>query len=1099
MPFRISKRTILGSILCVGLDAASIACGQTVPERVNLAKFQKATSSSHSQTYRAEYATDGIVNNFHSFRTGATGPHWLEIQWPRTVTLASAHLYLGLDNLFDSSRVLLNFQFQYHDGTAWVDVPGGAVSNNTQTEVNLIFSQAVNASRFRLWSGDSGSRVIREVAMFPPNPSGGVEQGYAIGTDLALSLSHLRPTEASSILSGGYFPKHAVDGLVNDASRWVSTNTAGQSIEVDLLSDHGIASAHVYTGLGETLPQSNFKLQSWNINTAAWDDIPGATITGNTSNALVIPFSSTVTTSRVRLLNTSASFTRVKELLLFPPREGGYPLGQDVKTNAPFTAKWDDYSDTSYRIRCGISDGRLLGVYDDAVRFSSGTRSRPELGWQLLLNHRDGSYRIRHEATGKCLATADIVSTSGTPVVIEDYSGMPHQDWFLQPVDATHFRIVNLYSGLALQTQGDLWTPGNPMVVRPVSSSDLQRWRSQDPIHFPKKGIAASGSNFTGTSQTWMENSWQLLNGSATSWSYSWGRPSRTAFPFMTPNHTYNPMQWGDFSWAHSTSSAASGPIDLLRGELQSSSGPTHVMGFNEPDREDQGMISESEAARRWPRLEALGTPLVAPVPANINGSWQQEFSAQADLRGLRRDYTAVHWYANPDATSLINFLQNTYNNTGRPIWLTEFSSVSWTGTGNWTRGSNFNFLAEFMWRAESLPWLKRYSLFQYREGSGSGTDNSNAPRSNTRNADGTLTAFGELYAGWDGITEVLEHKPYHLHNRAMYRRVRNPAPSTPADLITAADPDTPSSGTQWYLIPGNTTNTVRIVSRNDGRRIRYFTGTTVGMVAATNFTGQSEWRLVPDQHGWYFIEHPQSNTRLQMNSSGTLIHGLITGNTDPFRWRFVVPAVIENSAPVLASIPSQTVAAGSALHFTAAATDSDLPANPLTFSLIDAPSGATIDSATGIFTWTPTPAQTGNFNLTLRVSDGTLSHDQMVAITVNPAFPQAALDTDNDGISDLIELAFGTSTTTPNGNPFRLINFPPGTTAIQFPWNWSLSGLTWKIRHSQTLDTPPSTWPVLVPVSTSSVRDGNVDIMTVTPPINPSGRGFFVLEVSVD
>ena len=30
------------------------------------------------------------------------------------------------------------------------------------------------------------------------------------------------------------------------------------------------------------------------------------------------------------------------------------------------------------------------------------------------------------------------------------------------------------------------------------------------------------------------------------------------------------------------------------------------------------------------------------------------------------------------------------------------------------TKGDNFDFLAEFLWRAESLPWLKRYSIFQF-------------------------------------------------------------------------------------------------------------------------------------------------------------------------------------------------------------------------------------------------------------------------------------------------------------------------------------------------------------------------------------------------
>src|SRR5204862_8196800 len=61
------------------------------------------------------------------------------------------------------------------------------------------------------------------------------------------------------------------------------------------------------------------------------------------------------------------------------------------------------------------------------------------------------------------------------------------------------------------------------------------------------------------------------------------------------------------------------------------------------------------------------------------------------------------------------------------------------------------------------------------------------------------------------------------------------------------------------------------------------------------------------------------------------------------------------NDAPVLAAIGSKTVFLGSALPFGATATDIDLPAQTLTFSLFGrVPSGASINGSTGAFTWTP-------------------------------------------------------------------------------------------------------------------------------------------------
>ncbi|HMJ66299.1 MAG TPA: putative Ig domain-containing protein, partial [Candidatus Binatia bacterium] len=77
------------------------------------------------------------------------------------------------------------------------------------------------------------------------------------------------------------------------------------------------------------------------------------------------------------------------------------------------------------------------------------------------------------------------------------------------------------------------------------------------------------------------------------------------------------------------------------------------------------------------------------------------------------------------------------------------------------------------------------------------------------------------------------------------------------------------------------------------------------------------------------------------------------------------------NAAPVLSAIGNKAVDEGSALTFIATATDSDVPAQSLTFSLdAGAPPGATITSA-GQFTWTPTEAQgPGTNQITIRVTD---------------------------------------------------------------------------------------------------------------------------------
>jgi hypothetical protein len=79
----------------------------------------------------------------------------------------------------------------------------------------------------------------------------------------------------------------------------------------------------------------------------------------------------------------------------------------------------------------------------------------------------------------------------------------------------------------------------------------------------------------------------------------------------------------------------------------------------------------------------------------------------------------------------------------------------------------------------------------------------------------------------------------------------------------------------------------------------------------------------------------------------------------------FTIVVLETNSAPLLAPIADQTITAGSLLTVTNSATDPDIPANTLTFSLgTNAPAGAAIDATNGLFTWMPSAAQAPSTNL---------------------------------------------------------------------------------------------------------------------------------------
>jgi len=92
----------------------------------------------------------------------------------------------------------------------------------------------------------------------------------------------------------------------------------------------------------------------------------------------------------------------------------------------------------------------------------------------------------------------------------------------------------------------------------------------------------------------------------------------------------------------------------------------------------------------------------------------------------------------------------------------------------------------------------------------------------------------------------------------------------------------------------------------------------------------------------------------------------------------------IENLAPTIESDPVTTAKAGMEYTYDVDATDPN--GDTLTYSLTTNPSGMTINSLTGLITWTP--AVIGGFDVTVNVSDGILSTTQSFNISVTDRIP---------------------------------------------------------------------------------------------------------------
>jgi hypothetical protein len=103
-----------------------------------------------------------------------------------------------------------------------------------------------------------------------------------------------------------------------------------------------------------------------------------------------------------------------------------------------------------------------------------------------------------------------------------------------------------------------------------------------------------------------------------------------------------------------------------------------------------------------------------------------------------------------------------------------------------------------------------------------------------------------------------------------------------------------------------------------------------------------------------------------------------------------------ENTPPMLAAITNRTLGVGVSLNLTNSATDGDVPAQTLTFSLLASPTNAVLNTNNGVLAWRPLVSQGNSTNpFTVKVTDNgtpSLSATQSFVVTVtNLPKPQIA------------------------------------------------------------------------------------------------------------
>jgi hypothetical protein len=203
-------------------------------------------------------------------------------------------------------------------------------------------------------------------------------------------------------------------------------------------------------------------------------------------------------------------------------------------------------------------------------------------------------------------------------------------------------------------------------------------------------------------------------------------------------------------------------------------------------------------------------------------------------------------------------------------------------------------------------------------------------------------------------------------------------------------------------------------------------------------------------------------------NSLAATNNSISTTNT------FVVLVNEVNVAPILTVPTNQVIDELATLSVSVSATDADLPANTLTFSLVSPPSGMTIDATNGLITWTPTEAQGPGSNLvTVVVTDtnefainsNALSATNTFVVIVNElnVAPVLSVPT-NQIINELAALSVSASATDAdeptNVLTFSLVSPPAGMTI-----NPSTGLISWTPTEGQG---PSSNWVTVVVTDTN-------------------------------
>jgi hypothetical protein len=343
---------------------ATSNCPPVCPTNVALASY--GATATASSTISANFPASGVINGEHNGNDWGAGGGWndatrsvfpdhVEVNFNVVQAISVIDVYTLKNQPNNGSTVgdftsassygITAFEVQYWNGSSWLTVPGGIVTGNNRVKRRFSFPSTIVTDKVRVIVNASAdhiySRVVEieafscaPVVVPTPEPTPTPTPTPCSTTNVA-SAANGGVATASSTVNANFPASGVIDGERN-GNTWGSgggwnDGTRGvfpDSVQVNFSGAQTIHEIHVYTlknspnngtvvndtTLATSYGITNFNVQYW--TGAAWVDVPGGAVTGNTLARRKFVFPS-ITTDRIRIVvNDSADhvYSRIIEI-----------------------------------------------------------------------------------------------------------------------------------------------------------------------------------------------------------------------------------------------------------------------------------------------------------------------------------------------------------------------------------------------------------------------------------------------------------------------------------------------------------------------------------------------------------------------------------------------------------------------------------------------------------------------------------------------------------------------------------------------------------------------------------------------------------------